>query len=295
MAGIGLIGPIRPIFTECMSQKKLALRSFAYSMRHFMSIFPPVCPVLLVFALVGLGRAATVVTIQHDSTVASGGDAFVTTGPTNNLTANNYGAAGGIAVSSAGLSKGEFKSALRFDTAAAFSTLNGVYGSGGWVIDSIQLQLTVAAPNNAIFNSPNAAGTFMVEWLQSDAWTEGTGTPSASSLTGISWTALAALISSGTQSAGSFSYLGDATGTTLQFTLTPPAGLSNDVLSGTQASLLLSGVTPGMTATFNARNNGVQSTRPALIISASAVPEPGRAGLLILGAMIVSFRHRRRA
>jgi len=46
-------------------------------------------------------------------------DAFVTTGPSGNLTANNYGAAGGLSVAASGLAKGEFQSVLRFDLSGA--------------------------------------------------------------------------------------------------------------------------------------------------------------------------------
>lgn len=240
-------------------------------------------------------HAATTVTLQPDGTSAADGDALVTTGPSNNLTGNNYGGAGAIGVSATGMAKGEFKSALRFDTSTASSTFSGLYGSGGWTIDSVVLQLVVANPNNPLFNSPNAAGTMLVQWLQSDLWTEGTGTPASFSTSGLTWSTLATLIAAGVQSEGTFTYNGDAVGTTLQFTLSPTSGLTSDILNGLQTSLVLSGTSTGMTALFNSRNNGVAGNRPALIITASptSVPEPSRALLLVVGLAGASLRRRR--
>lgn len=242
-------------------------------------------------------EASTTVTLQPDGTTPGDGDSFVTTGPANNLSGNNYGAAGALEVSAAGMAKGEFKSVLRFDSSAAVTTFNGAYGAGGWTIDSIVLQLTVANPNNAIFNSPNAAGSMLVQWLQSDAWTEGTGTPASATTTGITWSQLATLLGSGVESEGTFAYNGEAVGALLQFTLTPSSGLLNDLLAGSQASLVLSATTSGMTALFNSRNNGVAGSRPALIVTASAtsVPEPSRAMLMLAGLAVAFTQRRRRA
>jgi len=252
-------------------------------------------PLTAALLIVGTCHAATTITLQPDGTTTNDGDAFVTTGPSNNLTGNNYGGAGAIGVSNAGMAKGEFKSALRFDTSTAASTFTGTYGAGGWTIDSVVLQLTVANPNNAIFNSPNAAGNFLVQWLQSDVWTEGTGTPAAVTTSGLTWSTLATLIAAGVQSEGTFAYNGDAVGTTLQFSLSPTSGLLNDILNGSQTSLVLSGASTGMTALFNSRNNGVAGNRPALIITASpsSVPEPTRALLLVAGLVGITLRRRR--
>lgn len=255
------------------------------------------CAAGLAFPFPHAVEAATTITLQPDNTTPNDGDAFVTTGPSNNLTGNNYGAAGALEVSAAGMAKGEFKSAIRFDTSAAFSSFNGAYGGSGWTIDSVVLQLTVANPNNAIFNSPNAAGGMLVQWMQSDGWTEGTGTPAAATTTGLTWTQLSSLLAGVVESEGTFTYNGDAVGSLLQFTLSPTAGLLNDILGGSQASLVLSGTTSGMTALFNARNNGVAGNRPALIVTASAtsVPEPSRAVLMLAGFALSLTQRRRRA
>ena len=250
---------------------------------------------MLVIILMGFQtHAATTVTLQPDGTTGNDGDAFVTTGPSNNLVNNNYGAAGAIGASASGAAKGEFKSALRFDVSTATNTFNSTYGANNWAVSAISLQLTVANPaGNAIFNSPNVAGQFLLQWLQSDSWVEGTGTPAAPSASGLNWNQLATVVAAGVESEGSFTYNGDAVGTTVTYTLTPSTGLVNDVLNGTQASLLMSATSANASVLFNSRNNSSATTRPALIITASAIPEPGRMMLLLTGFAGVALRRRR--
>ena len=116
-------------------------------------------------------------------------DAFVTTGPASNLTLNNYGGAGALALSAAGSTQGEFQSVLRFDTSASKIAFDGLYGAGMWSLQSATLRLTAALPNNAIFNA-NSPGLFAVSWLQNDGWIEGTGTPNVPTTTGITFSSL---------------------------------------------------------------------------------------------------------
>ena len=91
---------------------------------------------------------------------------------------SNYGKAGALEVSTTGSTNGEFDSFVRFNLASTQAYFNGLYGAGNWTVQSITLQLTTTAPNNAIFNA-SAAGAFKVQLNNSDAWVEGTGTPSA--------------------------------------------------------------------------------------------------------------------
>src|SRR5712671_3821304 len=113
-------------------------------------------------------------------------DAFVTTGPSANLSGNNYGGAGALSVAASGLSQGEFQSLLQFNLSGAKSSFDTQFGIGQWSIQSIALQLTATAPNNAIFNA-SAAGQFTVSWMQNDGWTEGSGTPMTPTTTGITF------------------------------------------------------------------------------------------------------------
>lgn len=57
-------------------------------------------------------------------------DAFVTTGPTGNLSGNNYGGAGALSVAAPGLAKGEFQSVLQFDLSSATASFNAQFGAG---------------------------------------------------------------------------------------------------------------------------------------------------------------------
>src|SRR5262245_37722351 len=86
-------------------------------------------------------------------------DAFVTAGAGGALSGNNYGGAGAISLSAAGLPQGEQQSVLRFDLAGALSSFDATFGAGQWNIQSVTLQLTAAPAGAAIFNPP-AAGSF---------------------------------------------------------------------------------------------------------------------------------------
>ena len=69
-------------------------------------------------------------------------DAFVTTGPSGNLSGNNYGGAGALGVSAPGLPKGEFQSVLQFDLAGGRNSFDDQFGAGQWNVQSVSLQLT---------------------------------------------------------------------------------------------------------------------------------------------------------
>jgi hypothetical protein len=76
-------------------------------------------------------------------------DAFVTTGPSGNLSGNNYGGGGAISLSAPGLPQGELQSVLQFSLGGAFNSFNTTFGVGQWSIESVTLQLNAAAANNA--------------------------------------------------------------------------------------------------------------------------------------------------
>src|SRR5438105_11218654 len=136
--------------------------------------------ILLAFPFLGHGAVVN---------LTPSADAFVTTGPANNLATNNYGGGGSAALSAPGLSKGEFQSVLRFDTSTAKTSFDALYGPGAWTLQSVTLQLTAATVNNTIFNA-NAAGSFGLSWMQNDSWVEGSGTPSTPGTVGITYDTL---------------------------------------------------------------------------------------------------------
>jgi hypothetical protein len=209
-------------------------------------------------------------------------DTFVTTGPSGSLSANNYGAAGALSVAAPGLAKGEFQSLLRFDLSTARAAFDAQYGAGQWTLQSISLTLTAASPNNAIFNS-SSAGQFGVSWMQNDSWIEGSGTPAAPAVTGITYSSLASFTGAGDQSLGTFNFDGSISGSaTYSLSLTP--GFAADAQGGNLLSLRLFAADSAVSYLSDSRNLGTASARPALSIV--AVPEPGALSLLAAGSAI---------
>jgi hypothetical protein len=215
-------------------------------------------------------------------------DAFITTGPANSLSVNNYGAAGALALSAPGSSKGEFQSVLRFDASVAKSTFDSAYGAGLWSLQSVTLQLTAASPNNAIFNA-NSTGLFGVSWMQNDSWTEGAGTPNTPTTTGITFSSLQSTFLNPTadEALGTFSYNGSSSGTFI-YTLNLSPALVSDLLAGDNLSLRLFAADSGVSFFSDSRSFGTAASRPFLSIT--AVPEPGTAALLVLGGSFCLVR-----
>lgn len=210
-------------------------------------------------------------------------DAFVTIGPTGNLSGNNYGGAGALSVAPPGLPNGEFQSVLSFDLSSAKATFDSQYGAGRWSIQSISLALTAASPNNPIFNA-SAAGQFNVSWMQNDSWVEGTGTPASPTTTGITFSSLPSFIGPGDESLGTFSFTGDTSGTgAYNLTLTP--GFDADAIAGNLVGFRLFAADTAVSYLADSRSFGTTSARPLLTIV--AVPEPNAFLLLAVGAPLL--------
>lgn len=210
-------------------------------------------------------------------------DAFVTTGPANDLATNNYGGGGSLGLSAAGLPKGEFQSVLRFDTSTAKSTFDALFGPGSWTLQSVTLQLSASAVNNAIFNA-NSAGLFGLSWMQNDGWTEGSGTPNAPGTSGITYATLQSTFINpmADEALGTFSYNGSSSGTFV-YTLNTPSGFAADILAGNLVGLRLSAADSAVSYLFNSRTFATAASRP--LLSITAVPEPGTVALLVLGGL----------
>ena len=215
-------------------------------------------------------------------------DAFVTTGPSGNLSANNYGGAGGLAISAPGSPQGQFQSVLKFDFSSAKANFDSLYGAGQWSPQSISLQLTATAPNNGIFNS-NRLGQFTISLMQDSSWTEGTGTPQAPSLTGINFSSVSNFVNVGDISLGTFTFGGGNSGTfTYNLNLDPT--LANDLLNGGSISLRMYAADANVSYLFDSRSFGTGSARPQLLID---VPEPGAAALTVTGIAFLFGRRLR--
>ena len=218
-------------------------------------------------------------------------DAFVATGPTANLSGNNYGGAGALSVAAPGLAKGEFQSVLQFDLSTARASFDTQFGAGQWSIQSVTFSLTATSPNNAIFNS-SAAGQFGISWMQNDAWTEGSGTPASPGATGITFSSLPSFLSAGDESLGTFSFGGGTSGpATYSLSLTP--GFSADAEAGDLVSLRLFAADNAVSYLSDSRSFGTAAARP--ILSIVAVPEPGAFSLAGAGAALLVYGSSRRA
>jgi hypothetical protein len=241
---------------------------------------------VLGFALASPALAAHGATFAVNPTA----DAFVTTGPSGNLSANNYGGAGSISVSAPGLPQGELQSVLRFDLFAAAASFDAAFGAGQWNVSSVTLQLTATSANNAIFNTP-AAGQLAISWLQNDSWTEGTGNPGSPGATGITFTSLQnTFIGGGDQALGGFAFSGATSGAS-SYALALTSGLIGDVLGGSMLSLRLLAADGTVSGVFNSRSFGTAASRPLLTIT--AVPEPDSGALTALGLSSIALWRRR--
>ena len=211
-------------------------------------------------------------------------DAFVTTGPTANLSGNNYGGAGALSVAASGLANGEFQSVLRFDLSAARTSFDTQFGAGQWNLQSVTLSLTAASPNNAIFNS-SAAGQFGISWMQNDSWTEGTGNPNAPTTSGITYTSLTGTFLGGAdENLGTFTFSGGTSGTA-NYSLSLTPAFSADTSAGNLVSFRLFAADTAVSYLFDSRSFGTTSFRP--LLSIVAVPEPGALSLLAAGAALL--------
>ncbi len=222
--------------------------------------------------------SASVATAATTASMNPTADAFVAASNPG----NNYGAAGALSAAAAGLASGEFQSVMRFDTSIAKTTFDTQYGAGNWTVQSVNLRLTAAAPNNAIYNA-SAAGTFAASWMQNDTWVEGTGTPMAPTTTGITFNTLPSFLGPNDAPLGSFAFAGGTSGSA-NYSLGLPVNFVNDLLAGNLVSMRLLAADSSVSYLFNSRNFGTASSRPELSIT--VVPEPTCISLCAMGLLL---------
>jgi hypothetical protein len=174
-------------------------------------------------------------------------DAFLCTGSPNyengaDLTGENFGAAGTLAISPASSSKGEFQSVIRFNLAGAVTQFNAAYGSNHWTVSGITLQLASnygvagSQPNNPIFNVISG-GQFVIEWLADDDWVEGTGTPNLPTTDGVCYDSLPDLLSPPREALATNTYVPPGDNVPVFWPLPLTANLRNNVTNGADVNL----------------------------------------------------------
>ncbi len=201
----------------------------------------------------------------------------------------NYGGAGALSVSgtnavnASGATNGAFDSFLRFNTAAMATNFDSQFGTTNWAISGARLRVTeLGAPANTLFN--RGVGAFEIRWIANDNWTEGTGTPSSPTTTGITFNDEPILLNAGTDgSLGTFTNAG-ADGT-LSFPLALPEAFTTDLKAGGEVGLYLTAIAAGIGFTVDSRSFGTTNDRPFLEIS--ALPRPGIFAINWSGANLV--------
>jgi hypothetical protein len=239
------------------------------------------------FALPFIASADTSFTINN--TVA---DAFLASGsPGNpvgtNLSSLNFGAAGTLAIAPASSAKGEFDSVIQFNSTAAVTQFNSTYGAGNWQITGLKLMLASnfgtqgSQPGNNIFNTINA-GSFGIDWISNDSWTEGTGggmgTPGYPGNSMVSFNSIPTLLSGTTDSLGTYVYTPPGNASYLTYNLPLNADLVTDAAGGGAVSFYFYAADNQVSYLFNSKE--FASNHPELTLIAMATPEPGTLSLL---------------
>ena len=204
-------------------------------------------------------------------------DAFLATGAPDNpvgtdLTDLNFGAAGTLAVSPASADKGEFQSVIMFSFADALTLFNTTYGTNGWVVTNITLQLTSnygtngVQPNNKIFNVISG-GNFVIEWLSNDSWAEGTGTPALPTMDGATFDDLPELLSGQTSILCTNTYTPPGDNVPVTYTLPLDTNLLADIKSGGNTTFLFYAADNQIGYLFNSHEYG-RGNQPLIDVTA---------------------------
>jgi hypothetical protein len=207
---------------------------------------------------------------------------------------SNYGAAGALSVSGwaavngAGQQNGLFDSLIRFSMSNAAASLNGSFGSNGWVVTGATLVVTeVGAPNNAIFN--RGVGALEIRWIGSGAWVEGTGTPNTPTADGVAYQDLPSVLTPAADvSLGQFTNSGVSG--VVSFPLTLVEVLVSNIVAGSDLNLYLTAASASVGFTFDSRNFATPSAWPSLEITAVAKPLVRITSIERLGANQVALR-----
>lgn len=261
------------------------------NLRAYMTNFPLKRLLALGFAGVQIAMVCTSGAATFSTTAFS--DAFVATGPTGNLSNNNYGGGGALGLAAPNLPLGEFQTVLQFNLTSVRNSLDAQYGAGSWTVQSISLQLTASPHNNAIYNEI-APGQFNASLMQNNSWVEGTGTAGTPAANGITFNTLQGTYINNAldQPLGTFSFGGTTSGAN-SYSLDLSPGLLFDVLNGSDLTIRLYAADDEVSYLFTSRANGSSAARPTLIVN--AIPEPSSLTLYGLGLATLLFWRRKKA
>jgi hypothetical protein len=208
----------------------------------------------------------------------SAADAFLATGSSDNpvgtdLTGLNFGGAGTLVVAPASSVKGEFQSLLKFNLTNAVAMFNTNYGAGNWAITGISLQLTSnygtggVQPNNAIFPVIRS-GQFVIEWLSTNDWVEGTGTPNLPTTDGVAYDSLSNLLSGAHEILCTNTYSPPGNNVPVTYTLPLDTNLVAGVPGGGDVTLLFYAADDQIGYLFNSYSYG-RGNEPLIIVTAN--------------------------
>jgi hypothetical protein len=177
---------------------------------------------------------------------------------------------------------------MRFPMSGVAASLNGSFGSNGWVVTGATLVVTeVGAPNNGIFN--RGVGGFEIRWIGSDGWVEGTGRPIAPATDGVAYQDLASVLNPAVDvSLGWFTNSGmDGP---VSFPLPLAGTLVSNVVAGTDLNFYLTAASESVGFTFNSRDFTGTNSWPSLTITAAAKPLARITSIERLGTNQVAVR-----
>ena len=177
---------------------------------------------------------------------------------------------------------------MRFPMSGLGASLNGLFGSNGWVVTGAALLVTeVGAPNNGIFN--RGVGAFEIRWIASDGWAEGTGRPVAPTADGVAYQDLSSVLNPAVDVS-----LGLFTNSGVDGPVSAPLPLAGELVSnivaGTDLNLYLTAASTSVGFTFNSRDFTGTNSWPSLTISAVAKPLARIASIEWLGTNQVALR-----
>ncbi len=215
---------------------------------------------------------------QVTYTTTTSADAFLATGSPDNptgsdLTGLNFGAAGTLAISPPSADKGEFQSVLEFNLADAVTLFNTTYGTNGWAVTAITLQLASnfatngLQPNNPIFNVISG-GNFVIEWLSTNGWPEGTGTPNLPTTDGVTYDSLPDFLSTDHQILCTNTYTPPGDNIYVTYPLPLNTNLVNEAANGGEVSLLFYAADNQIGYLFNSHEFG-RGNVPLINVTAS--------------------------